>query len=124
MRRAGKSGSGGTGLNLLRGSRRRVGIAGARVPAPALMRARARGRQQDQEARGTGCNYERSRGHARWLSAGRAPVESSRLRFSETPPRGPTHGPLYGEHNDFVLREILGMADEEIIELVASGALE
>ncbi|MDD5044978.1 MAG: CoA transferase [Candidatus Omnitrophica bacterium] len=32
--------------------------------------------------------------------------------------------PLQGEHNEYVLREILGMSDEEIAELVIEGALE
>jgi benzylsuccinate CoA-transferase BbsF subunit len=31
--------------------------------------------------------------------------------------------PLLGEHNDYVLREILGMDDEEIAEAVISGAI-
>jgi len=55
---------------------------------------------------------------------GSVPVESSRLRLSQTPARAPTHGPMYGEHNDFVLRELLGLSEEETIELVTSGALE
>ena len=32
--------------------------------------------------------------------------------------------PLLGEHNEYVFREILGMSDEEVAELVMSGALE
>jgi benzylsuccinate CoA-transferase BbsF subunit len=32
--------------------------------------------------------------------------------------------PLLGEHNEYVLKEILGMSDEEIDELTISGALE
>lgn len=35
-----------------------------------------------------------------------------------------TRAPLLGEHNQYVLKEILGMSDEEIAELVVSGALE
>jgi benzylsuccinate CoA-transferase BbsF subunit len=31
--------------------------------------------------------------------------------------------PLLGEHNDYVLREILGMDDEQIAEAVISGAI-
>jgi benzylsuccinate CoA-transferase BbsF subunit len=32
--------------------------------------------------------------------------------------------PLLGEHNEYVLKELLGMSDEEISELVIDGALE
>jgi hypothetical protein len=28
-----------------------------------------------------------------------------------------------GQHNEFVMREILGMTDEEITEVVAAGAI-
>jgi crotonobetainyl-CoA:carnitine CoA-transferase CaiB-like acyl-CoA transferase len=55
---------------------------------------------------------------------GTVPLEASRLRLSRTPARPPTAGPTFGQHNDLVLRDILGMSEEEIAELVASGALE
>ena len=55
---------------------------------------------------------------------GSVPIESSRLRLSRTPARTPTHGPMYGEHNEQVLRELLGLRDDEIVELAASGALQ
>jgi benzylsuccinate CoA-transferase BbsF subunit len=55
---------------------------------------------------------------------GRVPIESSRLRLSRTPAPVPAPGPLFGQHNDYVLREILGMSEEEIVELAISGALE
>ena len=32
--------------------------------------------------------------------------------------------PLLGEHNEYVLKEILGMSDEEIVELVVEGVIE
>jgi crotonobetainyl-CoA:carnitine CoA-transferase CaiB-like acyl-CoA transferase len=32
--------------------------------------------------------------------------------------------PLLGEHNEYVLKEILGMSDEEIAELIIEGAIE
>lgn len=32
--------------------------------------------------------------------------------------------PLLGEHNEYVLKEVLGMSDEEIAELVMEGAIE
>ena len=46
------------------------------------------------------------------------------MRFSRTPARLPRTGPTFGQHNEQVLREILAMSDEQVVELVASGALE
>jgi crotonobetainyl-CoA:carnitine CoA-transferase CaiB-like acyl-CoA transferase len=57
------------------------------------------------------------------LELGPVRVESSRMRFSRTPAETTGSGPIFGEHNDQVLQDILGMDDEEIIELVESGAL-
>ena len=44
-----------------------------------------------------------------------------RIRGYESGPRFPA--PLLGEHNELVLREILGMTDDEITEVVAAGAI-
>ena len=44
-----------------------------------------------------------------------------RIRGYESGPRFPA--PLLGEHNELVLREILGMTDGEITEAVAAGAI-
>jgi crotonobetainyl-CoA:carnitine CoA-transferase CaiB-like acyl-CoA transferase len=55
---------------------------------------------------------------------GPVPVENARAIFSATPARVERAGPTFGQHNDYVLREILGLGDDEIIELVAAGALE
>jgi len=44
-----------------------------------------------------------------------------RIRGYESGPRFPA--PLLGEHNELVLREILGMTDEEITEVLAAGAI-
>jgi len=44
-----------------------------------------------------------------------------RIRGYESGPRFPA--PLLGEHNELVLREILGMTDEEITEALAAGAI-
>ena len=45
------------------------------------------------------------------------------MRLSRTPGRVERTGPTLGEHNDFVLRELLGYADDEITQLVIDGAL-
>ena len=55
---------------------------------------------------------------------GPVPIETSRMRFSRTPAVAAWPGPEIGQHNDHVLREILGMSDEEITELVTDEALE
>jgi crotonobetainyl-CoA:carnitine CoA-transferase CaiB-like acyl-CoA transferase len=55
---------------------------------------------------------------------GPVPIETSRMRFGRTPAVVTWLAPGIGEHNDHVLREILGMSDEEITELVTDGVLE
>ncbi len=35
-----------------------------------------------------------------------------------------TRGPLLGEHNEYALKEILGLSDNEVAELIVDGALE
>jgi benzylsuccinate CoA-transferase BbsF subunit len=51
-------------------------------------------------------------------------LETSRMRLSRTPAAAAWPGPEVGQHNDFVLRGILGMSDEAITELVIDEALE
>jgi crotonobetainyl-CoA:carnitine CoA-transferase CaiB-like acyl-CoA transferase len=51
-------------------------------------------------------------------------LETSRMRLSRTPATAAWPGPEVGQHNDFVLRDILGMSDEAITELVIDEALE
>jgi benzylsuccinate CoA-transferase BbsF subunit len=46
------------------------------------------------------------------------------FRLSRTPHELTMPAPCLGEHNDYVLKEVLGMSDDEIAKLVASGALE
>jgi benzylsuccinate CoA-transferase BbsF subunit len=68
-----------------------------------------------------------ARGHfvqVEHAEAGVAPLESSRMRLSRTPAIPPGPAPTIGQHTDHVLREILDMGDEAIIDLVAAGALE
>jgi crotonobetainyl-CoA:carnitine CoA-transferase CaiB-like acyl-CoA transferase len=55
---------------------------------------------------------------------GPVPVESSRMRFSGTPAQVARPGPTFGQDNEYVLRELLGMTDEEVVELTIAGALE
>ncbi|HLZ69216.1 MAG TPA: CoA transferase, partial [Dehalococcoidia bacterium] len=55
---------------------------------------------------------------------GPVPLEGARAIFSRTPARPPTTGPTYGQHTQQVLRDLLGLADEEIVELTVAGVLE
>ncbi len=54
---------------------------------------------------------------------GTIPVEASRMVFSETPAVVSRPGPTFGQDNDYVLREVLGLSEDEIVEFVAAGAL-
>ncbi len=40
-------------------------------------------------------------------------------KLSSTPPRNSRHGPLLGEHNEYVFKELLGLRHEEISQLEA-----
>jgi crotonobetainyl-CoA:carnitine CoA-transferase CaiB-like acyl-CoA transferase len=55
---------------------------------------------------------------------GPVPVEGARALLSRTPARVAWPGPTFGQHNEQVLKEILGLDDEAIVELLVSGALE
>ena len=46
------------------------------------------------------------------------------FRLSRTPTELTSAAPCLGEDNEYVYREILGLSDEEFVELLASGALE
>lgn len=46
------------------------------------------------------------------------------VRLSETPPVVQRPAPCIAEHNEFVLREFLGYAQEDVDQLVADGAVE
>lgn len=71
--------------------------------------------------------------HLGWLveldqsEIGRWPVKEVPVMFSETPPYiGGTldrHGPSYGEDNDYVFREILGLSSGELAELAGDGVI-
>ncbi|HLZ70190.1 MAG TPA: CoA transferase [Dehalococcoidia bacterium] len=51
-------------------------------------------------------------------------VENSRTKMLGTPAQITRANATLGEHTDYVLRELLGLGDDEIIEAVASGAVE
>lgn len=55
---------------------------------------------------------------------GKSVVEGARVVFGRTPAGRPQVAPTMGADNDAVLRELLGYADERIVELAASGALQ
>lgn len=54
---------------------------------------------------------------------GPTPYDGLVTRFSRTPGRLRAPGPLLGEHTDRVLREILGLGDDEITAYAVEGAL-
>ncbi len=51
-------------------------------------------------------------------------VEGSRFAFSRTPTRVTRGAPELGEHNAYVLEEILGYDSDRISDVLASLALE
>ena len=55
---------------------------------------------------------------------GKSVVEGARIVFDRTPAGRPQVAPTMGADNDSVLRDLLGYSDEQIVELVASGALQ
>jgi crotonobetainyl-CoA:carnitine CoA-transferase CaiB-like acyl-CoA transferase len=69
----------------------------------------------------------KARDHIAYLEhprLGSVPYETSRMRFSRTPATVKWPGPQIGEHNDYVLRELLGLNDEDITDLAIRDALE
>ncbi len=54
---------------------------------------------------------------------GETVVEAPRYILSDTPAQPERPAPQYGEHNELILREVLGLSDGEIAALAASGAL-
>jgi crotonobetainyl-CoA:carnitine CoA-transferase CaiB-like acyl-CoA transferase len=55
---------------------------------------------------------------------GAVTIENSRVILSATRARVTAAGPAFGQHNEHVLRDLLGYSEEEVVELVAGGALE
>lgn len=54
---------------------------------------------------------------------GRAAYDGPPFKLSKTPARLDSPAPLLGEHTEYVTKEILGLNDEEIAELMIAGAL-
>ena len=52
------------------------------------------------------------------------PIEGTPFRLSHTPGGARRAAPEYGAHQDYVLRDILGMSDDEIAECAIAGAFE
>ena len=44
-------------------------------------------------------------------------------KLSQTPGEIRKHAPKLGEHNDYVLKELLGFSEEEVTDLTEKGAL-
>jgi crotonobetainyl-CoA:carnitine CoA-transferase CaiB-like acyl-CoA transferase len=69
--------------------------------------------------------------HLEWLvelhqsEIGKWPVKEVPVKFSETPPYIggvlDRHGPSYGEDNDYVLRTLLGLSQDQIAQLAGDG---
>lgn len=54
---------------------------------------------------------------------GPTPYDGFVTKFSDTPPRLASAGPVLGQDTERVLREVLGLSDDEIIEYAAAGVL-
>ncbi len=55
---------------------------------------------------------------------GRHIYQAPPYRFSKTPHKLTMPAPCLGQHNEYVLKEILGMSDDEVADLLVAGALE
>ena len=58
------------------------------------------------------------------VEMGATSYESPSFKLSETPCEISMPAPCFGEHTEFVCREILGIPDEEFIQLLGCGAFE
>ncbi|MEE9286110.1 MAG: CoA transferase [Dehalococcoidia bacterium] len=67
------------------------------------------------------------RGFFQWLKhaeSGLMPYSGLQFTLSRTPGKLKWAGPTVGQHNQHVLKEIIGLRSEEIADLIAAGALE
>ena len=51
-------------------------------------------------------------------------IENSRFILSDTPADIRRAGPVYGQDNEYVLRDLLGLSEDEVVEYLAAGAVE
>ena len=58
-----------------------------------------------------------------YAAIGRHAYHASAYRLSETPFELRMPGPCIGQHNEYVFKEILGMSDDEIADLLAEGVI-
>lgn len=68
-----------------------------------------------------------ARGHYKMLQhteIGPVPFSNPPFRFSDTPVEVRSAAPCFGEHTEFICREILKMSDEEFISLLQEGVFE
>jgi crotonobetainyl-CoA:carnitine CoA-transferase CaiB-like acyl-CoA transferase len=68
----------------------------------------------------------KERGYYAYLDhaeTGRAAYDGPPFRLSKTPGKLQSPAPLLGEHTEYVMKEILGLNDEQIAELMIAGAL-
>jgi crotonobetainyl-CoA:carnitine CoA-transferase CaiB-like acyl-CoA transferase len=68
----------------------------------------------------------KERGYFRYLDhpeTGRAAYDGPPAVLSKTPGELRAPAPLLGEHTDYVCREILGLGDEEVADLLVEGVL-
>jgi len=67
------------------------------------------------------------RGHFQYLDhaeIGRYASEKSEFHLSRTPGKLDRPAPLMGEHNEYVLRELIGLTEQEYRSLQEEGVLE
>ena len=55
---------------------------------------------------------------------GRSAYDGPPFRLSKTPGKLRSPAPLLGEHTEYVTKEILGLNDDEIADLMVAGALQ
>jgi len=74
------------------------------------------------------CDSQLQHRHHFWVfehpETGRHVTEVAPYRLSRTPGEPRWAAPCLGEHNDYVCTQILGMSDEEFVELLADGVFE
>lgn len=51
-------------------------------------------------------------------------IENSRFILSDTPAAIRRAGPVFGQDNEYVLRQLLGLSEDEVVEYIAAGAVE